>query len=988
MEQQIHQAVEIALSATSSQELKNQAIEFVNQIKSTEEGYKSCLDILSKSPAQPINESLKFFIYQVLDENVDKLNEQQLFDLNTKVFEVLMAYLSNNVSDPTYLRNKFASIFGKLFCYVYTSIYPAFFKDLFNLINPPTQLSIDYYTRIVIAIHYEIGDKFISRTKEIQERNNLLKDSIRANDMNELVSSWFKILQTPTNSDEILNNALIIIGQFINWMEISLFVSGECVSTVLQYLDKPEQRNETCSTIIEIISKKMKPANKLELLNLFNLTSIIGNINLRDEDDIEFLENVSKLLNQIGGELLIILETDATLVSQVNEQFFKLWPLIFEFLGHEYDDISQQVFPFIQQYLLLSKKVNDLNSPELISTLLNKIILKMKFDDDTDGLNDEENEQFNEIRSRLKVFQETISNLNPSLYVKVLPMIIEESLRSISDEKMDWRKLELGLFELNNYSDSLRNGFLGKAEVAEQNELLLQLLVNLINSDFIVQVDHPKIQIDFFEIIVRNISLLLKLTNSGPGPNPVIIKLINIFTSQIGLLNQVEKVRLRSWYLFFRFIKLTKPTLTDEAFIESILIKLQPLLVIKAELPVKDEDDNLIEEENFSNQLYLFESIGLLISLIPNDLLNSKLKLIDLIFQPLFSNLEACIKNSDHHNQPLITLQVHHSLMAIGTFVRGFEDSSQIHDEVINKINNASQVVVISLENFPKSEIIREAARFSFSRFIPVLKNRIGVHLTKLITLILAAPNLKLTELCDFLSFLGQIVHNFKSDDNIYQLINNLISPLFNKVFDMLASNDDELFPDLKREKVLLKKAMMNFLSSIIINHVTSLLVTETNKQKFPTILSSLFEYAYDLSETSVSKLAITQLINIVTIFGNGDKINDPNDKYSESLPPLEGINEFLTDKVTQLSFELPFKYQEFDLKDAQYRLIAQELALLLKTYQQVGGDTYLTFLSNYLVNMGLSQELMNDFGSNLVKSDSRGFKKYFIEFVTQLKAR
>ena len=78
----------------------------------------------------------------------------------------------------------------------------------------------------------------------------------------------------------------------------------------------------------------------------------------------------------------------------------------------------------------------------------------------------------------------------------------------------------------------------------------------------------------------------------------------------------------------------------NEALIESIVVKMQPLLVIKAELPTKDEDDDIVENGNFNNQQYLFETMGLLISLIPNELSQLKLKLIDLIFQPIFNDLE------------------------------------------------------------------------------------------------------------------------------------------------------------------------------------------------------------------------------------------------------------------------------------------------------------------------------------------------------------
>ncbi|RLV92762.1 Exportin-T [Spathaspora sp. JA1] len=999
MEQQIHQAVEIALSGTADINLKNQAYQFINEIKSTEEGYKSCLDILIKSSTESVNQELKFFVFQVIDENIDRLSKEQLFALNNSIFKVLQEYINNDIKDAPHSRNKLAQIFAKVFCFVYIDIYPNFIKDLLAIIGTTTssdhlQLAVDYYSRIILAIHSEIGDKFIARTREGQDRNNLLKDNIRIRDMESLVSSWSKILYNQYNySSEILENTLKIVGNYISWMEIGLFVTPEFVNLVLGYLTRGGvEKNTTCETLIEIISKKMNPANKLELIRLLNLTSVINSVDLTSTSDIEFMECIAKLINQIGHELLLVLENQADLINSASSELFKLWPSVFTLLSHEYDDVSQQIFPFIQQYLLLCKKNPSLNSVELMSTLLNKVILKMKFDDEQEAIDESDNEeveQFMEIRQKLKTFQDTIAVLNPDLYLNAIPIVINESIFNNKD-KTDWRKLELGLFELRNFSESLRNNLINlpKTSINDSKPYMIfqEFLIKLINSDLLLQVSHPRIQLEFFDIIVKHYTFL----NQHINRTDLIVRILEIFTSPLGLFNEIEKVRLRSWYLLFRFMKLTKPRLNEE-LLERIIIKIQPLLVIKAELPHTDEDNDVVENGNFNNQQYLFETMGLLISLMQDESL--KVKLVDLIFQPLFSDLENCIRiqsSSTTPNDPLVTLQAHHSLMAIGTIVRGYdyEYNMKYSQEIIDKVNNAAQVVLITLENFSKSEMIRDASRFSFARFIPILKSSISVHLSQLITLIWTAPNLELHEFSDFLSFLGQIVHNYQNDENIYQLLNNFLSSLFKTIFKALSkdSKDDVIIPDIIRDENTLKRSVLNFLSAIILNHCSSLLITETNKSEFPEVIGKLFEYSYDLSDTSVSKLAISQLVNIVNIFGYGGKIIDSEDKYSTSLPAVEGIDEFLMNKVVHLSFELPFQQQEFDLNDAQFRLIAQEIAVLLKTYQIRKGDEFLNYLSRYLSDMGLSQDLMNEFCTNLIKLELKEFKKYFITFVTKIK--
>lgn len=565
MEQQIHQAVEIALSGTADPTLKNQAFEFINHIKSTEEGYKACVDILIKSSNESINDGLKFFVYQVIDENIDKLSQEQVFTLNQELFKCLSSYINNNLQDPTHLRNKFAQILAKQFCQVYINIYPNFIKDLLELINvseatstnPNNLLAIDYYTRVLIGIHSEIGDKYITRSQEIHNRNNLLKDAIRTQDMQQMVTSWIQILTNPSfaHSEEILNNTLKIVGQYVSWMEISLFISPEFINTVFSFLQNSKLRNTTCETLIDIISKKMAPQNKLELLSLLNLTEFIGTLNLieknkndddDDDEDVKFMEFVAKLLNQIGQELLIVLENQSGLLEQVNAQLFKLWPAILGCLNHNYDDVSQNVFPFLQQFLTLSKKNPQLYTVDLMSTLLNKLILKMRFDDDDDGVLDEDTQaQFLDFRAKLKSFQDTIALLEPQLYLEAIPVIINESIFETNVDDVNWRKVELGLYQLNGFSDSIRNNVfqISRNEINQSKPYLIfqEFLIKLINSDLIMKINHPMIQSNFFELIVKHYNFLV----SRESNFELIIKILQIFTSPLGLFNENEKVRIR-----------------------------------------------------------------------------------------------------------------------------------------------------------------------------------------------------------------------------------------------------------------------------------------------------------------------------------------------------------------------------------------------------------------------------------------------------------
>ncbi|WPK23687.1 hypothetical protein PUMCH_000929 [Australozyma saopauloensis] len=990
MDQQIQQAVEIALLGTSDSALKNQAITFINEIKLTEEGYKTCVDLLLDLSSRdgPLNDGLKFFIFQVIDENIDRLLQEQLFTLDSSLFKYLEnVLLKNSDSDPVYLKNKFADLLGKLFCHVYPLLDTAFLSNLLIPVQSKNLASVDYYLRILIAIHFEIGDKLIARADGAQERNNRLKDLIRDRDMAALVTSWKTIL-LEFKDPVIADNALKVVGYYIDWMEITLFIQKDFLDDIYGFLYNDDLRNQACFTIIEIISKKMKPANKLQLINLMDLGSVLSSL---DNVDLDFIENLAKLSNQIGLELSIVLENEPSLVSEISAHFLKLWPTVLEFLGNEYDDVSQQVFPFIQQYLFVTKKVPALASEELLSTLLKKIIEKMKYD--PESFEDDEDEQFDDIRQKLKQFQDTIASLHPALYLEILPVIINNSIFSAlsASDLSGWVSIELGLYELSNFADSLKNNLINlpKSEIltSKPYQSVQDFLIKIIDNFHLI--NHPKNQLAFFELIIRHFTTKNFSNTTNTDLNDLIFKIMELF-SEYGLFNAVESVRLRCWYLFLRFVSVTKPKL-NSYFLETFIVKLQVLLVIKAELPTKNEDDVVVENGNFDNQLRLFEVVGLLVAFAEDGL--DAPKFVDILFQPLFSTLETCV-SYDNKLDPLIALQAHHLLMAMATIVKGLDtqipgksDSMKNNADLVSKIDNAAQVVLITLENFNKFESVRDASRFAFARFVPILNLLSSSHVSKLVSLILTSPELRISELGDFSGFIGQLVHLFKNDDIMFQLLNDVLTPMINKVYDLLEMNDEN-YPDLVREKYGLKRALLTFVSTLVINNQFSLFLTETNKRILPKVLASIVDFSCDLNDTVTTKAAIIQFGNVVNVLGcNAGKINDTNDKFALTVAAVDGIDDYLMEKTVALAFEMPFRQKEFDLKDAQIRNISLELGTLLRIYQnRLSQQEFVTYLANYLTNMGLEQSIAGDFCSKLVELDVKGFKKYYISFLTQFK--
>ncbi|CCD24462.1 Ran GTPase-binding protein LOS1 NDAI_0D01480 [Naumovozyma dairenensis CBS 421] len=1063
MLQRIREVITIANSPTSDPASKKQALDFLTEARSDPNAAQLFSSLLTDLQSDDL---ARFVALQVLCDIVkDSSNnnsQQSLIFIKDVVSELLQTKITNNIRDPEYVRNKISELITGLFYNMYgdcnSNHWSSFFQDLITLskidsltkspIDEFSKLGLDYFLRICGFINSEIADQTFIRSKELQIKNNNLKDTMRIRDIQTLVTIWLNTLkasipqqlQQQSNATGIVVLTLSVIGSYISWIDLSLIVNPEYISVIYSYLDFPGTRIACAQALCEIIAKKMKPMEKLNLLSMLNLTDKVTSL---EHDDIEVYEQLAKLSASVGLELSIILEQcnegDSTpeiqqVANSADQQILtQVAPLVFKFMSHEYDSVTQQCFPFISQYLSILKKIFALGGKpgcaialmskkqpldpqhqEFIISLLNIIFKKMKIDESSDEDSEDEIEEFTEtIRSKLKIFQDSIAIINPAIYLENISNHIQLCLA-----ETDWRYLELGIYQMTNLSESIKNNLFGitKNEIASSQPtmVMFKFMDILLRNSAVFQIDNQYVQILFFELVVRHHSYL-----SGEKDD---IVLLNIFCSNFGMFNKREKVRLRTWYLFTRLLKTTKPKFSVSVLSE-IIAKLVPLLQIKV---INLNQDGTESDTTFDNQLYLFEGVGLLIG--GNS--DSTYNILDEILTPLFTELEKCI--SAQSQDRAIILQCHHILMAIGTLARGIHGGlvpeNQVNNalvskklidrSLIEKFSNIAEVVLVTFSYFNKYENVRDASRFTFSRLIPILNNEMVPFANKLIALFLES-DLKMLEMNDFLGFLGQMIHMFRKDEGCYQLFNELLTPVIAKYHAVLEGIEDEntkgpqswypdssnvkdtstngkniVLTDTFRDKVIMSKAYFAFLQTLITNSVTSLLLTEKTRQILPSLLTELLTYTpEEVQETSAMKLALNVLNNFIKYFGSG-KCTDPNDTHAVGLERLDGLNEFFITKIVPLVFEIPFRPEyKFNVKEGGYRIVATDLSRALKEiYLQSGGGSDVNanpclkyMVDLYLPQIQFPQQLIMELVEALITSDQKGFEKYYLTLIGKL---
>lgn len=981
----------------------------------------------------------RFFALQVIDAALSKLTSDQIQLVRSTLFNYLCtAVTSANPADSlgaSYLRNKLAQTLGFVFILSYESIWPTFFSDFITLLGPSfeTAPAVDMYLRVLQVVHEEIGDNLIMRDQHITKRNNGLKDLVRERDVATLADSWMKILQVYNAREhrEIVEGALKVIGGWISWIDITLIVNPSYLTLIFNGLQTESLRLTACDTLVEIIAKKMKPGDKMELIRLLDLKNVINQI--ASSSDEEFDERVAKLSNFVALELVHILDGTTAQASntelqpgqaeQAEEMLNDFIPTILHFLSNEYDDTSSQVFPALSDYLSFVRRESKaakatvdtsklernaarqiINFPpdsnfisaqrrEILANVLPKIILKMKYDEDTtwSGGDDESETEFMDIRQRLKVLQDLIAGIDMDLYIDGIVSVVTSSFDPA--KVTSWRDVELGLFELSAFSESLKNGAIAVVKGLETraSRTLYELFFKMIESN-VVSMNHPSIQLHYIELVNRH-SAFFNSSNQA-----ALAKVLDIFVSPLGVNNPNKRVRIRSWYLFFRFLKSVRNMVGDIA--ENVFNSIRNLLEIKAELPPDDNSSEITanaatEAGAFDSQLYLFELCGLLFASSAN-----KVSLVQGLLQPLFSSVERGLQGNTA--DPLVPLQVHHDVMAIGTFARGFNDtgfgaasnsdelsSVPLDPAVFQVFKTATEVVITSLERLAKFEVIRDAARFSIARLIPVLGMDILPEVTRLIRCFL--ENCKIDELMDFLGFLGHLVHKFRKEAGVYNMFDSLMTPLFGHIMRAL-SEGDAVAAEGSTDAVILKRSLrrsyLQFTFNILNNGMGALFFSKNNSSIYENLLQSILTFATNIEtgDEQTSKLAIQTLNKMLQVWGQGTvKTGD-----FEAGAAVPGFEQFTFEHMSRICWEIPAK-PSFNPKDAQLRLLLGDLATLQHSIYEVYGENYLRFLAeNYFPSIGLPQNYCVEYVQQLGGGtpDARAFKKFFIQFISTISSK
>lgn len=976
MDAQIEEAISIAWNPTSDSSLKDQAIGFLNQLRSNPQAWQVCTALFTKTPQA--SEVVRVVSLEIVNNAV----QTQAIDGNSLAFlkDSLLDYArrvyggaSPDEPDPAHIQNKLTQTLTYLFVYLYKEGWTSFIDDFLALTSLPNSTQKDnypgviLYLRILGSIHDEIADMIIARQGNEARRNTELKDLVRSRDMVKITKSWRDILTIYGNqNDAVVELALKCVSKWVSWIDISLVINQDTLNLLLPLLGRAgaddRVRNAAVDTITEIAAKKMKGGDKVEMISFLNIRQIVAELlaspPLNDwkgtpQYDTDLAEAVAKLVNTVMADVVRVLESpdvDNETRAKAEQLLQDFLPSLLRLFSDEYDEVCSTVIPSLTDILTFLRKVENLPQAysAMLQPILQAIVSKMRYDDTSSWGNEDEQTdeaEFVELRKRLQNLQKAVAAVDQNLYIEFLSKLVSDLFTTLEQQgsQMDWRDLDLGLHEIFLFGElALPNS--GVAHKSQPNPVAqerLGVMMSKMVESGIANFPHPAILLQYMEICVRYTVFFEAQQQYIPQVLENFVRLVH---------HQHVRVRTRSWYLFLRFVKLLRAQVGNVA--QTVITSISDLLPIKAEVVSTDADDDMSSDESdhsadaiFTSQLYLFEAIGYISSTSATPAADQALCARS-VMEPLFADMSVHLPRAKSGDAQAV-LQIHHIVMALGTLANGFSDWNAAQTnrqpppkELSDEFSRAAEAILISLSELNSNGEIRAACRSALTKLLGVLGVAVLPQLPQWIEGLLSQSSSK-DEMAMFLRLLEQIVFSFKTE--IYNILDVLLTPLLQRVFSGLSEpitgTDDEIqLQELRREYV-------SFIQVILTNDLGGVLVSNANQRTFDSLVSSIITISKTLMHGNMVAIRIgfNCLSRMCSQWGGPDiaTIGENPVTTGAPAPAIPGFDQFMLDRFHTMCWEVIQDPSFRPFNDAQARQVLNEICSLQQIIYTKTGDNF-----------------------------------------------
>ncbi|THH00220.1 hypothetical protein EW026_g2257 [Hermanssonia centrifuga] len=816
---------------------------------------------------------------------------------------------------------------------------------------------------------------------------------------------------------EVVDWGTRTFASYVGWIDINLTVTPTTVPLLFNLLSDQSLtiRLATCGALTRIVSKGLKePSDKLQLIKVLSLGQVLDTLETKtraehasrgsdvDEGEESYREALGKLLNVLGLELSKLVEECPIedICNEGTQLLNQSLPVMLRFMADEYDDTCSTIFPFLQAVLGSYKKARKSSSEPLdesrrsfLISLLTVILQKLKWDEEADpeDMDDDDKVAFEDLRKDLRTFMDATFVIDQGLVSDALSTLALNTMNAYQrGVSVKWNDAELAVYIVYIYGEINKTGSKGrtafchtpvsvakeKRKETDYSEYPLtkhgEMLYVLVQSGFSAY-PNKTVAMQFFETTARY-GDFFKVRKE------CIVPTLQAMMDARGLHNPESSLRSRVFYLFHRFIKEDRNEIPVD-LAGSLIEGMRDLLVVQVEVPELDSpDQDLLTEAVktpgiFDAQLYLFETVGTLISLFYKSPEQRGALLLSVV-KPLLDDLSQDIQTVKSPEDVIPILKAHHVIMALGNIAKGFpEFPSPVPDGYIlppvDVFSQVAQAIIVSLEAMNSFRVIRDATRNAFTRILATT----GPTVTHLIPPLMAnlLAHFEPTELIDFMNFIGQLVHRLQEE--LYDVLDQLIGPLSAHINNLLSQpvtgTDDQV------THVDTKKAYLTLLNTIMSSKLHGIFTSERNGSQLEGLLGSMQRLAEDTSDPSSQKTAVQFLSRCVSIWAQPTMSN--GDGQSQGLP---GFERFVYERLVPSTFSV-LSSPQFNIKDGQMLVVLNEICNFLQNISKARGEEAFNFFASaFLPAQNWPPDAALEFATKLRDLDSKAFKKYLADFV------
>lgn len=896
--------------------------------------------------------------------------------------QCLMMVLKDGMAaapQPPFVKNKLCVSLIGLVKIDYPERWPTFFTEFLTLLQASNREHVDCFLRCLKIFDEEIVVFDQDRTREEVDHNTLIKDTIRATVMEQIILTIQGILTgcLEAEGDEglisVATLGLEVLCEYIGWNDVNLCANQAFITLLYRLMHHKRLRVLAVECMSEVVYKRMFPERKLMLIKHLNIISMLASISdqlpSNPADDEEFVSQVAALLNTLGLQLVHCTDVGRKFYKESTENMNKeinaggtvlLLQTIeigFRFLQHNCYVVVDQVNELFCAYVNMLKQgaftENDAgHAQRIFGCIVNAIKYPEGFSFDKQGDDELAFLQFRNDMNKMFLNLMRGTTYDCLSFIKAHTRVVLEEM-SVPNTTISPFRVEAMLQILYSLCEAV------KLSNMDNDAEFWNMLVSTITSPYFNNYNlHSQIQIMYFQLCRRYPPVFERHPQIVPG-------VVTKFIDQRGVNHSHPTVRSQACYLFFKLVAaFSKDLLAMLSSLMDALLAAIQRAISPFFMKLVDQNQSLEGGLDANEVQYMCELLGILVGV---NVTKDKCRFYyEAVLRFFMEQLERTLSQKDSWLQDGLRAEVagasmSHVIDAIGHFSKNLDPSTK--KIVIDLMEKPLDSVLMVYMILPKHSTVRASTIFFLHRMTDCLGEQVLPVLPKCLQLLLNHSDPQ--NLLPFLQLVNQCIIKFK--DALIAPMEAMFLAVISTTTECIKSyayvdGATAAYSSDEQERLLLFKVYYSFLKANVA-HFPQILSSERNQPHLHTVLDSVMRGCIHPEDPVVNKSCYGILRLLV-------KHWEKTGTYTHTA-----VQHFILQDLTVRMFEsvcAPY----LNPKDAATAALIREMINLQVLNLKLYKEPYLNRIGEHLISTGWPQAIAQEYCVLLTKGQQKQLRQ------------